>query len=122
MLLQDLKQTPVPIPHAYERLFNNIRNVVIDAHSHYYSLLQEILVVAIHYKQRGCNDRHLAEAVVDSFLPGFLFLSERQRLLLEEDLKDAVNEFLMEVEHHLLNCQDFRILDNEIIFIEGKLW
>lgn len=130
MLLQDLKHTLVPIPHVYERLFNDIRNLSLEAPAHYYSLLQEILVIAIHHKQRGLNNRQLTEAIVDNLfnlsstgiLSEVLFLNERQRLLLEEDLNTAMVEFLMDIEPHLLNCQDFRILDNEIVFIEGKLW
>ena len=130
MLLQDLTQTPVPIPHVYDRLFNDIRNVSLDGPAHYYSLLQEILVIAIHHKQRGWNNRQLTEAIVDNLfnlsssgiLSEAIFLSERQRVLLQEDLNDTMAEFLMDIEPHLLNCQDFRILDNEIVFIEGKLW
>lgn len=130
MLLQDLKQTPVPIPHVYDRLFNDIRNVSLDGPTHYFSLLQEILVIAIHHKQRGWNNRQLTEAVVDNLfnlsssgiLSEVIFLSEKQRLLLEEDLKYTMTEFLADIEPYLLNCQDFRILDNEIVFIEGKLW
>lgn len=130
MLLQDLTQIPVPIPHVYDRLFNDIRNVSLDGPAHYYSLLQEILVIAIHHKQRGWNNRQLTEAIVDNLfnlsssgiLSEAIFLSERQRVLLQEDLNDAMTEFLMDIEPHLLNCQDFRILDNEIVFIEGKLW
>ena len=120
----------MPIPHVYDRLFNDIRNVSLDGPTHYYSLLQEILVIAIHHKQRGWNNRQLTEAVVDNLfnlsssgiLSEVIFLSEKQRLLLEEDLKDTMTEFLADIEPYLLNCQDFRILDNEIVFIEGQLW